>query len=266
MIIDMVFMPGSYGHYFAWNIYTYSNLNETNQIKLPFSSTGNSHSFYEWKGRMQHKVDDLIGNDVIYLQHNPEKLMEYIDNDCYKNIDSDHEPGDPTNFFLPRSKFNPDMTNWGDNPDGVQIWQFREWLSYFLPENLKSVNNGFVDINWQGRNVITVSVDLILNNMRAALDKVFIDKGLRFNNCASRIEETHAQFLSLQKNIGLDERLKRYVDLTLGDVSCEIPNLSLLSQAWIQHRLRQRGVELECYELNDFPNSTVALKKRCIMI
>ena len=38
-------------------------------------------------------------------------------------------------------------------------------------------------------------------------------------------------------------------------------DLTIISQAYIQKKLRDNGYELQCYNLNDFPTSTENIKK-----
>jgi hypothetical protein len=72
----------------------------------------------------------------------------------------------------------------------------------------------------------------------------------------------HEKMLTLQQHINKDKVCHDYIEHFTKNKHYTMPEeLSLLDEAWIQNKLREKGVEIQCSGLNQFPTTVYDLKK-----
>ena len=77
--------------------------------------------------------------------------------------------------------------------------------------------------------------------------------------------ELEAQWRPLQKYLGVDQTIDQYVTAVKNEEDYTIPeqHLTLLTEAAIQSKLRNMGIEIQCYGLNYLPTNTRLLAELC---
>ena len=78
---------------------------------------------------------------------------------------------------------------------------------------------------------------------------------------ADRLEEIHQSWLEKQSEAFKDQEIADFIDNTIQGTDFTISSLNFWEEAWIQQRLRERGYEIECDGLDNFPLSTIEMHK-----
>ena len=79
-----------------------------------------------------------------------------------------------------------------------------------------------------------------------------------------KLEYIHNEMLKLQVHIGKDRLCRTIVAETLNGRYYDYSDkqLSLVDESWIQWELRNKGYEMYCDGLNEFPSNTEELDKK----
>lgn len=252
MIYNIVFCPGGYGTYLAWSMYTYSELNESGKIDLPFCLNGSCHSFRTHIGikkfAIKHEVSELDYN-LVYIVPDKNRVVEYLDNQLAKQLDF--------NYYEMFENFLSDYkekihTGWGS--DVPEKWQERELLSFHLPQMFEVQMSEYLNYSINNhKNAIQINSEEILENPRQCLNDIFTFFNLKTIDTIEKLEEVHEMYLNLQLNRNKDQITIDYVDAALAGKPLTIKNCTLFDEAWIQHLLRKKGFEIKCFGLNKFP-------------
>jgi len=135
--------------------------------------------------------------------------------------------------------------------DALQDWEKREYLSlqflqYWLPQMKQQ---------WQtAKNTGHICIDTMdfFNHTHDIASEIVASTGACINNKDVFDSITHHWHTGQDK---IWQDWKSYVQYKQG-VKHIVMSDNLLQQAMIQYHLRERGIELKCYGLNTFPNST----------
>ena len=71
----------------------------------------------------------------------------------------------------------------------------------------------------------------------------------------------HNKMLLLQQNLDSDDICNNIINNFINNEDYPFDNLSIIDEAWIQCELRNIGIEIQCNNLNVFPNTVADLKK-----
>ena len=73
----------------------------------------------------------------------------------------------------------------------------------------------------------------------------------------------HNQMLNLQPYLNCDALCNQIVDATLSGAvfDWQHESLTIISESWIQWKLRTQGFEIKCHGLDIFPTNSVNLQK-----
>lgn len=150
------------------------------------------------------------------------------------------------------SKWNSEYTSWQD----MQPWEWREWFSYFYPGLCAEWES--VQSNW-----LMIDCDFVLENFEKAVSRIcsYLDIAL-----------TSAQLDNLDRFSEIWKKKQQYIVdeyQTVENILQSLNNdsyyawdqISPLSEAFVQNRLRQQGIEIQCQDLNVFPTNTSDLQK-----
>lgn len=263
----VAYQPGCYGTYVAWLLAKLKGIETTN---FPFHHTGSSHSFRwqrpigmsKWR-ELENLSDSLIyrvhpkiieeenirnsleelsasANEVILIV--PDRLTELLwtNNYFYKIWDSNAE-----------SKIFKDLleklSNW---PDSESKWVRREFLSLALEEYNNSAG-GFNE-NLQDSRWTTISVSDLLYNFKPTVESLGY-------TLTDNLISAHHYNVSKQHYAGDSFLIDRIIECTLENTDFSWNDLSLVSESWIQLKLRKMGYEIECHELDIFPTNSLQL-------
>jgi len=251
MIYNTVFCPGSYGTYVAWSVYTYSELNTSQEILLPFGPNGSCHLFRNHLGiTLVPTVYNLptIKSNVIYIQPEKQRSIEYLDNQLAKQSEFDNY--DILNSILKDYKEKL-LDHWGTNNPAK--WQERELLSFFLPDMFNTQWLSYFEVTLDEFNAIKINANDICKDFRRVIENILNFFNLKSIGSLNKLEEIHKIYLSLQKHLDKGQLTLNYAESSIIGKKFTINNLTLYDEAWIQHLLRNKGFEIKCFELNEFP-------------
>jgi hypothetical protein len=263
MKINTIFSPGSYGTFISWCIYSFSQLNESNDIIIPNDLFGSAHKFRESNGfnivRPSHYLLDGLITNYILVECDENKIINYIDNQFQKD------------FFENLKEY---MKVFFSNSDeklknawhGTDRWQLRELLSFFLEDMIKNTKLIIDDSHQQIKNnnsymSYTVNPEVFLLNAANELEKILLFFNLNKHKKFKILEFYVLKFVESQKNFAKHQQINEFVKNTINGHPYSIPNLTIFDEAYIQHTLRKQGYNLKCYNLNKFLNSSIKLSE-----
>lgn len=152
------------------------------------------------------------------------------------------------------------IEKWGVNSiDNLELWQFRELMSYALPgqfidscddtiysnAQLTYPSIKFIEINKFRDNFKDTLLD-ILNYLKLPLVR------------ADKIEMVHSLWLAKQHHAFKDFELLNIVNCIQNSIEFDWSDktITLLDEIFLQYLLRERGIEISCYKLDRFPMTT----------
>lgn len=151
------------------------------------------------------------------------------------------------------NKWNKNINHWSE----LETWELRECFSLYYSRYISE----FIE-----NNCSTIPNVKVIRNTDFLSDP-FKEFSNIIDHChlsqnSNNIENFVHEWLSKQQYI-LDEfiLIKKIVDHTLQQRNFDWSNsrLCLISEAIIQHRLREQGFEIKCWNLNSFPTNTETL-------
>jgi len=161
--------------------------------------------------------------------------------------------------FFNREYTEHNLTSWATDWDNIQDWEKREWFSIYYPG---LVNTEWLSaINYINPRALVVTNTEILVDTANTFDKIisFCD---RTKIDHDRFDKFVTEWRNKQQYI-LDEyaAIKQFVESTINNTDYELTHSSLISEAIIQQKLRERGYEIRCWNLNIFPTQAQDLHK-----
>lgn len=152
-------------------------------------------------------------------------------------------------------------TQWGYSgkfDSGVPRWIMREWCSFWIADVLNSSYD--VTLYSKIKSVARLSTQDIFENFSETL--INLVKILRLDITVSTdiIHKQHVEFLSAQKFHNSQIRCHQYLQDLLNDIDTSMHIQSIFDEAYMQHLLRQRNLEIQCDGLDNFPSTTKQLK------
>ena len=265
--------PGSYGQFTGWYLDWIQGKYEENT--RPFTSRGGSHNnncnFFL-------SVDDAIINPITNSHVHPinnesdnivlqlEKLLTVYDkvvllypllDDFLWNCNNKLHKVWGVQGWIDRNIFNPCLSNWEDK----QLWELREWLSMWLHDQ-HLAETGYRDIiNYSNDRVFKIPINKIRDDFVNTFQS--LSKYLELDNIRTTedLKKLHQDWLKNEKHLYKDKLIKDLVYATIHNTNKEMLDLSIFDQADMQRRLRLEGYEIECYGLNEWPETTTQLRE-----
>lgn len=259
-----VFSPGSYGTYLSWAVNSYSNLNISREIHKPFGNNGSAHLYRRDLDKKKVKPSHLINEDyknIIFIR--PTNFLDYLDNQYAKQAEYDDSKFINGLMFDFEEKIK---THWGiKDISKVSKWENRELWSFFLPEHFMSIQRQYSEyesiLTHSNNNVVYINAENILYHHLDVINQIFLKFKLEKIVNDDTILNLHNEYMGLQKHLNKTEYVNTIVDDCINGKYKEIANLSVYDEAMIQYLFRERGFELQCYNLNEFPKNTAELRK-----
>ena len=201
---------------------------------------------------------DLVGDSNftgIYIDINNDDMRDLVFLNAEKKITPKHE-------------YSLDMIRQWDPAvnlvTDLEPWEFREMLSLFYT----GLHDDYLTVSLEDipPSVLVINIDDILyGNVTELVRKMFDHAKMPLREEAlTHIKQEHVKMLSLQKSIVELKIIKATVDACLSKQNISMQPISLEGEAIVQKRLRDHGIELRCYGLNDWPTKTGELIERMI--
>jgi len=281
--IPVIFNGGAYGTYLMWLMNLTYEYDESNSTCLPFRDTGSSHNFnwitstilekYHPKDQTSFKKENVLSIliDNIMKNHNngiyiyPGKNTQILVlNNFFTKIWTFNELCE--NLLLDTSMFykNWDLPHNIINYDEIPRWILREFFSINIMTSWRSQIEWNHIEHYDNPNLYKVLVDDIIHDIHTTLynicDFCGIDHKLPYN----KLDHIHNEMLKLQQHIDKDKLCRTIVSELLNSRYYDYSDkqLSLVDESWIQWELRNRGYEMYCDGLNEFPTNTEELDKK----
>jgi len=288
-MIHILFVPGAFGSMLEWGIRSYSSNYADPLMEVKDDGSMHIHN------KMYHPISysDLIAidaitdpmcitttiypmgdyhsNDIVEFFNNPKfdnsnrilldvpnadvaeliLLMQYykISIGLEKTLDSIFNNDTAKHNIV---NWNTQYTHWSE----MQPWELREWFSIFYPtwisewvntsdlmnENWLVINpmdlvNNYTDV--VKRTIEFCKLNYIANEQADVISKIW---------CAKQLP------IIMENNI-----INQIVEKTIKNESFSWDKLNIIHEAMIQKKLRDNGYEIKCYNLNNFPCSSLEL-------
>ena len=152
-----------------------------------------------------------------------------------------------------QTSWNPIYKSYTD----MQLFELREALSFFIDQQYANiVDPGVVNTNW-----LCITPDDILYNFKNTIIKIIDYFGLTLDH-SQNINEFYVDWFNKQRYI-LDEfnTIDNIMHSFKLNQNLSWNKLSILGEATIQSRFRQQGIEIACYNFNQFPTDMVSLQQ-----
>lgn len=287
--LAIAYNGGAYGTYLEWALNT---LMSSDAIMDPFTDLGNSH-----RSKLGNFVGDIdgfdqyaasdhqyvtvrlhpktlqshkIGNNLNHvLDHVPRLVLLYPDRDhelmCVCNymtkIWTGHVYDGAMAYMNPDDVFNNYQLSPGTDINSIPQWIMREHMSFNLFSSWHDQVEWYLPDVWQHSRALIVTTKQLFENFEQVLENIINFWGVATVRPTADLVPSHKKMLSLQPHLGKDLLCNNIIDSVLGNADpVTWGHLCMVSQAWIQHQLRQRGYELLCHDLNNFPSDTAGLK------
>ena len=285
--IPIVFHAGTYGTYLEWALTT---LTTDVDVVRPFKGS-TSHAYKGthlinftpgWANYLQSQMpkkfvrlhprtkenecnNEIVSklletvDNVIYITPADKDTMLCVNNHYYKIRKNWWEYEFVNNQIDPTVIYN----NWPVDPtvpiSQVPNWIVREFLSLYLPPKWYSM------ISWRPdpRCVqINIKQDLFYN-FEHTINKIASQCQLKLTKPISSILGLHSEMISLQKYCGQDDICNQIIESVTNHLPFDWYKhpLTILSEAWIQWRLRNLGYEIRCHGIDLFPTNSVQLQE-----
>ena len=279
----IIYQPGSYGMLLEWCA---RNLDKPcSKDDFPFvKSTGSSHSFagnlfFDTDGDADiaritpHFVTSTNWNKAICLYADNKSLLWGMSSWIQKE-----EIGMPV--FLPTaytennwSPLDKRIIAWTEiirpmpletlqnyNKDSawkLERWEIRETLSFVVYQMLFEYKYNFSD-------TLYIPISKLDKEFQTTIIEAMDYLGITIWN-KDILADLEAQWRPLQRYLGVDQTVDQYVNAIKNKEDYTIPeqHLTLLTEAAIQSKLRDMGIEINCYGLNYLPTNTRLLDGLC---
>lgn len=296
--IYIIYHPGSYGSYIRWIIEYCNDIGHRYKFipKNPIAPDGSSHTMFTLPNAhpagidgiletLKEEVDELCGYKIyracpslappatdIVLQglsndKNQDVRIIYIDVDgidsrihCFLNLEL-KTPWDLSALGLhDRAKY------WKENSSNffeLDRWQQREIISLNCFEMIESLTKCPDSINEE---IMVIKMSEIIHSDIVDLAKKIINHchlPLR-SDYEARLCKARDSMLNAQRSFILYESILEIVDAVIRKRNIDIAPMTLFAEALVQRLLRDKGLELKCYGLNEFPKTTADLIDKII--
>ena len=273
----ILYPPGCYGSFVSWLL---KNVNvPVDEIKLPFQKDGSAHDRITI---MTHSVITNFENfseDILQF-HYPNSLEEWhelmkiftnykkyniitISFDFYSKLWLMNNIEDKiANNITRNEEFLTLLANWGTPP--YNAWQIRECLSYhfYLFENQITHRMGSIQDAMQMRPDVGFYFNIsgLRDNFEETIKRLCDFCNIEYSD--STIDYIKTQWILSQKHLYKDTIVNSIINNIVDHKDFVITTqLSIIDEAYVQHKLRDRGIELKCYNLNGFPKTNAEFQE-----
>jgi len=234
-----------------------------------FDHNGSSHAHRQDRtahlaiesGHLAHVAKINPTDTVIVILPDNNHLLDYYNNQFFKQqhgqliqyISTQLSPTDVKHKLTAHWNYN------GNFDDTIPRWIIREWCSFWITD---SWSNG---VNREQFSAIVPSIQVEISNLITCFTQTFQDivtqAGLKVNVDIDIIHNTHNEFLNKQRFHNSQINCNHWVNVAMNtNIDMPIASQTIFDEAYIQYLLRQHGYEMQCDELNIFPDTTLCLK------
>jgi len=107
----------------------------------------------------------------------------------------------------------------------------------------------------------TVPINSIRDNFMQTIISIADWCDIKIKQTDSNILGLHKDWMSVEKYLYKDKLINDLVDSIITGEHKDMHDLTIVDESEIQRRLRNKGFEIQCYELNKWPNTTTELRE-----
>lgn len=290
--ILITYPPGGYGTFVEWALSYFSG--DLTDESLPFRPSGSSHGYIGKPldfGELSYfslSSDKYFSSDLNFkfvrchcLRNvgNYNFIESYINKykTCVNYVINIYDDPNSTllifhniiNKIRPdlRKKYLDDVQNLTKITESDSLWEVREKYSFYLGVLYTTLSNRWLYPTDDDK-IIKLSVTELVADFSKCLKMIFEKTGLRFDPTRAQIlDDIILKWLELQKFINMQKLCEDIVHNVVNctDFSWSPGQLTIYDEAFIQMLLRDlHGIELRCYNLNEFPTNSHDLRKLVI--
>ena len=147
-----------------------------------------------------------------------------------------------------------DLDRW-ELREFLSLYQYKEWDDQFGQIVYDKLQSLFKDI-------IFIDIQTLESNFKEIIPEIITHFNLPFVN-QEQLDTVYTSWIKKQSCIGRNKLIEKIVEYTVKNKSFDFGDikLTLFDEAFVQKNLRDRGLELKCYNLNVFPTNTINLRK-----
>lgn len=274
----VAFPGGAYGNFIGWTLKWISDDSIDVNDRPWNDKMNNSHNWkkthHYWlpdacanvvSGSIVHYIDaentDFNNNLNLLLQHYNKVILLHPTMDtllwsCNNKFERVWQEG----WFNQPGKEHMDdaLSRWnGAN----ELWQKREFLSFYLHEQHISENALLELSNFAHTRLLKISIDMIKDNFTKTIEDIVNFVGLSNIRTQQDLYVLYKDWLHRQPHINKDRLIYQLVDAIVNNINAQMEDLTLVDTATIQRVLREdHGLEIRCYGLNTWPKTTEELQ------
>jgi len=148
--------------------------------------------------------------------------------------------------------------------NSIDRWIMREFFSYNRFKAFDAEHHWYFLDEYKNKNeILIITTDELLFDFKNTITKVAEYIGYNTINNIDELVKLQKKQLSLQKHLHKDRIVYNIIEGFFNNNNTPIDDLSVYDEAYIQYKLRLKGYEIKCRDLNVFPRNTKELQKIC---
>ena len=275
-MIKICFPSGCYGNYLAQCLYHFTELNVGGSADFTIDSRGSSHAYidnvkaneYILAGHLGHFVDvqkklepfvpitdedvvvSIVPVDMHFLDYYNNHFVKYLQSDImlamldiYPSSEIDHKLTTQWNYY---DGFN----------ETVPVWILREMVSFAINDVLNvSYNQPIIN------NSIIVTAQDFFENFLDVFKNLCKQLKLTITVNDITILQNNKSFIAAQRCHNSQLMCEHWIQCVIDNKSALLNQTTFFDEAYVQHRLRQLGYEIQCNGLDVFPVNSQDITK-----
>ena len=208
------------------------------------------HPVYKDSQTLSAQLEKLssVYNKIVYLYPDKQDYVWYMNNKIFKVW-----PGN--------SGLQVQFEHLGHDYLNKAPWEQREYLSlFYYDKTLIEVCQD--EIEYLNKTYIkTVPINSIRDNFMQTIISIADWCNIKIKQTDSNILSLHKDWMSVEKYLFKDKLINDLVNSIITGEHKDMHDLTIVDESEIQRRLRNKGFEIQCYELNKWPNTTTELRE-----
>ena len=299
--IVITFNAGSYGSYLAWIL---CMLTLEQEIFEPFDyELGNSHNMRDLHKNNIHHIlnpDKIYSKENLNIPKQRSIVKVHPKNKSTQRVKQTLDNlvdifGKTLLLYPTKSTYLLNIHNfltkvWGDlhtsllktirksdiyknypDANGIQFenlpnWILREFMSFNVFASWEDQVEWYFPDHYKNKDVHLITIEDILYNTKEMVERIKKIYNLTYIKSFDAIVPYHKKNIKLQKYLDQDKISNDILDalFTNKKMEWDPQSLTIISESFIQKKLRDSGYELKCHNLNTFPNTISDLKRLVI--
>jgi hypothetical protein len=275
-MIKICFPPGCYGHYLAQCIYHFTDIANSQVTDFVLDADGSSHTFrhnylarnfvqighfsYETSGHFHPETLDIDPNDkFVTILPVEQHWLDYYNNQFVKQLKSNLISYVAEQISLDEIE-NKLQNHWnygGGIDSDIPRWIMRELLSYYIHDVLRA---GYAHDRCALKDSVKVTTNMFFEDFVKEFKNLCSHLDVKILANDLEMQDNNHRFQSVQRYNNSQKRCMDWVNDVLANRDSASPVQTLFDEAYIQHTLRSLDFEIRCDGLDQFPDTSAAMR------